>query len=154
MPKAQRCGVLTQPSWLVAHSGNFDNDPVRRGKWIREKLLAGYVMDVPITVQAVIPDSDTMTLRERFEEFDEDGSGGIDASFLGARRRASRIALLAAHNKRPVPLRPVLAGREALRAGAAGARLQGACSGEGGEGAGAGPGAGGGAWQGEGRGMA
>lgn len=65
-PAGQRCGVLTQPSWLVAHSGNFDNDPVRRGKWIREKLLAGYVMDVPITVQAVIPDSDTMTLRERF----------------------------------------------------------------------------------------
>lgn len=66
-PPEQRCGVLTQPSWLVAHSGNFDNDPVRRGKWIREKLLAGYVMDVPVTVQAVIPDSDTMTLRERFE---------------------------------------------------------------------------------------
>ncbi|MGC6488289.1 MAG: DUF1588 domain-containing protein [Planctomycetota bacterium] len=66
-PREQRCGVLTQPSWLVAHSGNFDNDPVRRGKWIREKLLAGYVMDVPVTVQAVIPDSDTMTLRERFE---------------------------------------------------------------------------------------
>ncbi|MGK0156267.1 MAG: hypothetical protein ACI9SE_003235 [Neolewinella sp.] len=67
VPKDQRCGVLTQPSWLVAHSGNFDNDPVRRGKWIREKLLAGYVMDVPITVQAVIPDSETMTLRQRFE---------------------------------------------------------------------------------------
>ena len=67
VPEDQRCGVLTQPSWLVAHSGNFDNDPVRRGKWIREKLLAGYVMDVPITVQAVIPDSDVMTLRERFE---------------------------------------------------------------------------------------
>jgi hypothetical protein len=67
VPAAQRCGVLTQPSWLVAHSGNFDNDPVRRGKWIREKLLAGYVMDVPVTVQAVIPDSETMTLRERFE---------------------------------------------------------------------------------------
>ncbi len=67
LPADQRCGVLTQPSWLVAHSGNFDNDPVRRGKWIRERLLAGYVMDVPITVQAVIPDSDTMTLRERFE---------------------------------------------------------------------------------------
>ncbi len=67
VPLDQRCGVLTQPSWLVAHSGNFDNDPVRRGKWIREKLLAGYVMDVPITVQAVIPDSETMTLRQRFE---------------------------------------------------------------------------------------
>jgi predicted ATP-grasp superfamily ATP-dependent carboligase len=50
----------------VAHSGNFDNDPVRRGKWIREKLLAGIVMDVPITVDAQIPDDESKTLRERF----------------------------------------------------------------------------------------
>ena len=63
VPPEQRCGVLTQPSWLVAHSGNFDNDPVRRGKWIREKLLAGYVLDVPITVDAQIPDDETKTLR-------------------------------------------------------------------------------------------
>ena len=62
----ERCGILTQPSWLVAHSGNFDNDPVRRGKWIRENLLAGYIMDVPITVDAQIPDDETKTLRERF----------------------------------------------------------------------------------------
>ena len=68
----QRCGILTQPSWLVAHSGNFDNDPVRRGKWIREKLLAGYVMDVPITVDAQIPDDDTKTLRERFHVVHDD----------------------------------------------------------------------------------
>lgn len=65
-PKDQRCGILTQPSWLVAHSGNFDNDPVRRGKWIREKLLAGVVLDVPITVNAVIPDDEHQTLRQRF----------------------------------------------------------------------------------------
>jgi hypothetical protein len=65
-PKDQRCGILTQPSWLVAHSGNFDNDPVRRGKWIREKLLAGVVLDVPITVNAVIPDDEHKTLRQRF----------------------------------------------------------------------------------------
>ena len=67
VPQEQRCGVLTQPSWLVAHSGNFDNDPVRRGKWIREKLLAGTVLDVPITVDAQIPDDESKTLRERFE---------------------------------------------------------------------------------------
>jgi len=66
LPKAQRCGILTQPSWLLAHSGNFDNDPVRRGKWIREKLLAGVVMDVPINVDAQIPDDEHKTLRERF----------------------------------------------------------------------------------------
>ena len=67
VPRGQRCGVLTQPSWLVAHSGNFDNDPVRRGKWIREKLLAGVVLDVPITVDAQVPDDETRTLRERYE---------------------------------------------------------------------------------------
>ena len=66
-PEGQRCGVLTQPSWLVAHSGNFDNDPVLRGKWIREKLLAGYVMDVPINVDAQVPDDEHRTLRQRFE---------------------------------------------------------------------------------------
>jgi hypothetical protein len=65
-PKDQRCGILTQPSWLIAHSGNFDNDPVRRGKWIREKLLGGLIMDVPITVNAQIPDDEHKTLRERF----------------------------------------------------------------------------------------
>ncbi len=65
-PAEQRCGILTQPSWLIAHSGNFDNDPVRRGKWIREKLLAGTVLDVPINVNAQIPDDEHRTLRDRF----------------------------------------------------------------------------------------
>ena len=63
---ATRCGILTQPSWLVAHSGNFDNDPVRRGKWILEHLLGGTVPDVPVTVCAVVPEDPKKTLRERF----------------------------------------------------------------------------------------
>jgi len=63
---ATRCGMLTQPAWLVAHSGNFDNDPVRRGKWILEHLLGGTVPDVPVTVCAKVPDEPTQTLRERF----------------------------------------------------------------------------------------
>ena len=67
VPSEQRCGILTQPSWLIAHSGNFDNDPVRRGKWIREKLLAGVVMDIPINVDAQIPDNEHETLRKRFD---------------------------------------------------------------------------------------
>ena len=72
LPKEQRCGILTQPSWLIAHSGNFDNDPVRRGKWIREKLLAGSVMDVPINVDAQIPDNEEQTLRQRFDVVQDD----------------------------------------------------------------------------------
>ena len=56
MPKEQRAGILTQPSWLVAHSTNFDNHAILRGKWVRERLLGGYVPDLPITVDAQLPD--------------------------------------------------------------------------------------------------
>ena len=61
-PKDQRMGVLTHPGWLVAHSGNFDNDPILRGYWIKYKLLGGTVPDIPITVDAKLPDDANMTL--------------------------------------------------------------------------------------------
>ncbi|MDB4537928.1 DUF1588 domain-containing protein, partial [Akkermansiaceae bacterium] len=62
-----RKGILTHPAWLIAHSQNLETDPIHRGKWVREKLLAGTIPDVPITVDAVIhPDKDK-TLRQRME---------------------------------------------------------------------------------------
>ncbi len=60
-----RRGVLMHPAWLAAYSGNFDTDPVRRGKWIRFQLLGGTVPDVPIGVDARIPEGADQTLRER-----------------------------------------------------------------------------------------
>lgn len=65
LPKEQRAGILMHPAWLIAWSGNFDNDPIRRGKWVREHLLAGTVPDVPITVNAVVPEDHERTLRQR-----------------------------------------------------------------------------------------
>jgi hypothetical protein len=62
----QRGGILTQPSWLTAHSTNFDNDPVKRGKWIYEHLLGGIIPDLPITVDAVVPEDPDKPLRVRF----------------------------------------------------------------------------------------
>lgn len=62
----KRVGILMHPAWLIAHSLNLDNDPVRRGKWIRERLLADTVPDLPITVDARIPDEPDQTLRHRF----------------------------------------------------------------------------------------
>ena len=62
---ANRKGILTHPAWLVAFSANTASDPIRRGRWIREKLLAGVVPDVPITVDAKVPDDPHKTLRER-----------------------------------------------------------------------------------------
>ena len=62
-----RKGFLTHPAWLIAHAQNTETDPVIRGKFIREKLLAGTIPDVPITVDAVIPEDHHKTLRDRLE---------------------------------------------------------------------------------------
>jgi hypothetical protein len=68
---AKRKGMLTHPAWLIAHAQNTETDPVVRGKWVREKLLAGTVPDVPITVEAVIPEDHHKTLRGRLAEITE-----------------------------------------------------------------------------------
>lgn len=60
-----RIGILMQPSWQVAWSTNFHNDIVRRGRWVRERLLGGRVPDLPIDTQAMIPDDPHHTLRQR-----------------------------------------------------------------------------------------
>jgi hypothetical protein len=54
-----------QPSWQVAWSTNFHNDIVRRGRWVRERLLGGRVPDLPIDAAAMIPDDPHHTLRMR-----------------------------------------------------------------------------------------
>ena len=65
LPASQRKGILTHPIWLVAHSDAMDNHAILRGKWIRERLLGGAIADVPITVDAVLPDEPKETLRHR-----------------------------------------------------------------------------------------
>lgn len=63
-----RKGLLTHPAWLLAHAQNLETDPIHRGKWVREKLLADIIPDVPITVDAVIPPDHTRTMRQRMED--------------------------------------------------------------------------------------
>jgi hypothetical protein len=65
LPEHTRIGILMQPSWLAAWSTNFDNDPVRRGRWVRERLLGGNVPDLPIGVVAQVPDEPHRTFRDR-----------------------------------------------------------------------------------------
>lgn len=57
--------MLTHPAWLIAFAQNTETDPIHRGKWIQEKLLAGTIPDVPITVDAVIPEDPHKSLRQR-----------------------------------------------------------------------------------------
>ncbi|MFK7768186.1 MAG: DUF1588 domain-containing protein [Mariniblastus sp.] len=65
VPEGQRLGILTHPSWLVSHSDAMDNHAIGRGKWIQERLIGGGIPDVPITVDAMLPDEPRHTLRER-----------------------------------------------------------------------------------------
>ena len=65
LPVEQRLGILTHPNWLVSHSDAMDNHAILRGRWIRERLLGGAVPDVPITVDAMLPDEPQETLRHR-----------------------------------------------------------------------------------------
>lgn len=67
MPKDQRAGLLTHPAWLASYSLNEDNDPIHRGIWVYERLLAGVVGDVPPDVDANVPSDPHMTLRERMQ---------------------------------------------------------------------------------------
>lgn len=62
-----RKGILSHPAWLIAFSQNTETDPVHRGLWVRRKLLAGTVPDVPITVDAQIPEDHHHTLRTRLD---------------------------------------------------------------------------------------
>ncbi|MGB0586018.1 MAG: DUF1588 domain-containing protein [Limisphaerales bacterium] len=64
-PEGQRLGLLTHPSWLVSHSDAMDNHAILRGRWVRERLLGGGIPDIPITVDAMLPDEPKTTLRHR-----------------------------------------------------------------------------------------
>lgn len=72
VPEGQRLGILTHPSWLVSHSDAMDNHAILRGRWIQERLLGGGIPDVPITVDAMLPDEPDTTLRERMRVTRED----------------------------------------------------------------------------------
>ena len=67
LPKDQRAGILTQPSWLAANAKTDENHAIFRGKWVREKLLGGVVPDLPITVDAQLPNAPHHGLRERMK---------------------------------------------------------------------------------------
>ena len=72
VPEGERLGILTHPSWLISHSDAMDNHAIRRGRWVRERLLGGGIPDVPITVDAMLPEEPHNTLRKRMRVTRED----------------------------------------------------------------------------------
>jgi hypothetical protein len=64
-PDGQRAGILTQPSFLVAFSGNENNLPVHRGRFISENVLCQPVPDIPLTEIPPLPPMTNATMREK-----------------------------------------------------------------------------------------
>lgn len=78
-PPNERAGLLTHPAWLIAHSRNQHTEPhpVHRGKWIYENMLCGAIPELPITVDAKLPDAPSTGVRERLESVTgPDANGG------------------------------------------------------------------------------
>ncbi len=67
-----RSGVLTHPSWLVAMSEPDHNHLVRRGRFVRERLLCGEVPKLPGGVVPQIAKTPGLTLRQRLEQHSAD----------------------------------------------------------------------------------
>lgn len=67
-----RVGVLTHPAWLAGMSENDHNHLVRRGRFIRERLLCGSVPSLPIGVVPAVAEGAGLTFRQRVERHSQD----------------------------------------------------------------------------------
>lgn len=67
-----RTGVLTHPAWLVAMSEPDHNHLVRRGRFVRERLLCGEVPMLPGGVVPQIEKTPGLTFRARVEQHSKD----------------------------------------------------------------------------------
>lgn len=72
MSDPTRSGVLTHPSWLVAMSEPDHNHLVRRGRFVRERLLCGEVPMLPGGVVPQIEKKPGLTFRQRIEQHSTD----------------------------------------------------------------------------------
>lgn len=63
---AERRGVLTQASMLTAFAASDESSPVKRGKWVRVRMLCQDLPDPPADVPALPPPEPGVSTRERF----------------------------------------------------------------------------------------
>jgi hypothetical protein len=66
-PARQRVGLLAQPSWLVGYSTPDENEPIKRGVYVRKELLCASLPDIDIGAVPPLPDLPAATARERLE---------------------------------------------------------------------------------------
>lgn len=67
-----RSGILTHPAWLTGYSENDHNHLVRRGRFIRERLLCGNVPSLPIGMVPRIEQTPGTSYRQKLEQHSRD----------------------------------------------------------------------------------
>jgi hypothetical protein len=63
---AQRSGVLTQASMLAAFASSTESSPVKRGKWVRVRILCQDLPEPPNDIPELPAPSPGVSTRERF----------------------------------------------------------------------------------------
>ncbi|MCA9671574.1 MAG: DUF1592 domain-containing protein [Myxococcales bacterium] len=72
---SRRAGLLTHASFLAINANTDQSSPIRRGKFVRERLLCQDLPAPPDNVAATPPDPDpSLPTRQRFEEHRKDPS--------------------------------------------------------------------------------
>jgi hypothetical protein len=72
-PADQRAGLLTQPGMMALLANANQSSPIRRGVWVRERLLCQDIPPPPPSSDLEPPDPDPdATTRERFRQHTED----------------------------------------------------------------------------------
>jgi hypothetical protein len=62
----QRAGVLTQGAFMSSYANPQFSSPIKRGKWIRTRMLCQELPDPPPNIPAPPPPSPDLSTRERF----------------------------------------------------------------------------------------
>jgi hypothetical protein len=62
----QRAGVLTQASMLTTFASANESSPVKRGKWVRTRILCQPLPDPPPDIPALPAPAEGVSTRERF----------------------------------------------------------------------------------------
>jgi hypothetical protein len=65
---AERAGILTQASMLASFARPDESSPVKRGKWVRVRLLCQDLPDPPADIPPLPPPREGTSTRERFAE--------------------------------------------------------------------------------------
>jgi hypothetical protein len=120
---AQRGGLLTLGSVLASQAHANESSPIKRGKWVRDRLLCQELPTPPPSVDATPPGLDpALTTRERFAKHTADPSCAschqfIDGVGFAFERYDGVGAHRATENGKPIDASGEIRGREGLDTG-------------------------------------